>query len=290
MASEYEVVINGHDQCGEGAFWNAVTNRIVWVDILGKLLHQFDPASGVHTSVNVGSHVGTAVPRARGGIVCAVQNGIVAVSEDGRIQSLVEIEADRPQNRFNDGKADPQGRLWAGTMGYDATQPTGTLYRINANLSVHAVLDGIRISNGLDWTADQSRMYYIDSPTHRIDVFDYEPAEGQIANRRMLVETSPDLGLPDGMTLDAEGYLWVAYYGGWGLRRYAPDGSLDREIKLPVAQVTTCAFGGPDYADLYITSAAQRMTRAQLAEQPLAGALFRVRPGVKGRAPFKFAG
>ena len=191
---------------------------------------------------------------------------------------------------MNDGKCDPQGRFWAGTtrMAHDA--PIGVLCRLDADLSVHPMVDELWVSNGLDWTEDDSRMYFIDSFVQRVDVFDFEPATGAISNRRPLIEVPESWGFPDGMTLDAEGYLWVAFWGSSRVRRFDPEGRLDREIVLPVTQVSSCAFGGPDLRDLYITTAARGLDAAALEREPHAGGLFRARPGVQGRAANEFRG
>jgi sugar lactone lactonase YvrE len=222
--------------------------------------------------------------------VAALADGFWAVAEDGAASRLADVQSDRPDLRFNDGKCDPQGRFWAGTMARDHRPGAGALYRLDPDLSVHLMVDGVAISNGLDWSLDGRTFYYIDTPTHRIDRFAFDPASGAISDRRPFVTIDPADGNPDGLTVDAAGGVWVALWDGWTVRRYRPDGSFDRDLRLPVSEVTCAAFGGPDLDELYITSAWELLSEAQHAAEPLAGALFRARPGVRGRAPTPFAG
>ena len=286
-----ELVVDAHAVVGEGPIWNPLTERLVWVDIVRGHVHQFDPMTGSDSLIDVGHDVGTVVPRKTGGLVCAVDDGFIAVDDDGRVSRLAHVEQDIPTNRMNDGKCDSRGRLWAGTMPYDETsEGVGTLYRLDPDHSVHAMLAGVTISNGIAWSLDDTRMYYIDSPTRRVDVFDFDPDSGAISNRRTLVEIPEGAGFPDGMTVDEAGYLWVALARGWRVQRYAPDGSPDREIVMPVSMPTACAFGGTDLADLYVTSISRDLPADALAEEPNAGGLFRVRPGPRGRPTNFFAG
>ena len=175
---------------------------------------------------------------------------------------LAPVEADNSATRMNDGKCDRAGRFWAGTMAFDqrAHAGAGSLYRLDGSHTATHILPGVSVSNGLDWTLDDRQMYFIDTPTGGIDVFDFDAALGEISGRRRFVTIPPGHGAPDGMTLDAEGYLWVALWGGWAIRRYAPDGTLDREVRFPVSQVSCCAFGGPDFSDLYITTATENFS------------------------------
>ena len=287
---DVELVVDAHAEVGEGLVWDAVSSRVVWVDITRAHVRRFDPATGRDAVVDIGKHVGTAVVRRSGGLVLALSDGFAALDDDGTVTPIASVEAADPRTRFNDGKCDRRGRLWAGTMGYAETGPAGTLYRLDPDHSVHSMVAGVTVSNGIAWSLDDRLMYYIDSPTGRMDVFDFDLDAGAIANRRKLVDIAAEAGVPDGLTVDAAGYLWVAIWGGSCVRRYAPDGSFDREIRLLVTRVSSCAFGGPDLGDLYITSAARGLSVAELAAQPQAGGLFRVRPGVTGRPGNAFAG
>jgi sugar lactone lactonase YvrE len=222
----------------------------------------------------------------------ALTDGFWLLEPSGvNLRPLAAVEADRPGTRFNDGKCDPAGRFWAGTMAYDETPGAGTLYRLDPDGRVEPMLAAVTISNGLAWSLDGRTLYYVDSPTRRVDAFDHDPAGGMLTNRRPFVELGPgEPGVPDGITIDAEGHLWVAFWDGWAVHRYQPDGTLDAVVPDPVARPTSCAFGGVDLADLYVTSASIGLSPAELAEQPHAGGIFRARPGVPGLAPVPFSG
>ena len=288
---EVELVVDAHAVLGEGPIWNPVTEHLVWVDIMRSEVHEFDPITNIDSVIQIGRHVGTVVPRQCGGLVCAVDDGFVAVDDDGRVTRLAHVEADIPTNRMNDGKCDSSGRLWAGTMPYDTVSPgVGALYRLDPDLSVHTMLRGITVSNGISWSLDDTLMYYIDSPTRHVDVFDFDAALGTISNRRVLIDMTGEIGVPDGMTVDAEGYLWVAIAGGGQVRRYAPDGRRDRVIKFPASLTSACAFGGPHLTDLYVTSISLSLSSHDLEKQPHAGGLFRTRPGPRGLPSKAFSG
>jgi sugar lactone lactonase YvrE len=289
VGSRPELLVDFKSFLGEGPVWDARIDRVAWVDILAGRLH-LTARDGRTTTIQLPSPVGCLVPRTAGGWVAALTDGFWTVGEDGTTTRLVDVQSDRPDLRFNDGKCDPQGRFWAGTMALDHRAGAGALYRLDPELSVHLMVDGVAISNGLDWSLDGRTMYYIDTPTRRIDQFDFDPASGAISDRRPFVTIDAADGSPDGLTVDAEGGIWLALWDGWRVRRYLPDGSIDREIRLPVSEVTCPVFGGPDLDELYITTAWELLSEEQHAREPLAGALFRVRPGVRGRPPNPFAG
>ena len=283
-----EPVLAHRCMLGEGPVWDARERRLIFVDILDGLVHSVDPTTAELETLAVGEPVGAAVPRERGGLVLATRSGFALVDpRDRRITPLREIdEGPIPGNRMNDGKCDARGRFWAGTQSDESERRAGGLYRLEADGSATRVLGGIGISNGLDWSEDGRTFYFIDTPTRAIDAFDFDPEPGALSRRRRVVEIPAEHGLPDGMTIDAEGGLWVAMFGGSAVHRYAPDGSLDRVVSLPVSLVTSCAFGGPDLDELYVTSAAHRLS----APEPLAGSLFRLSPGTHGRPAWCFAG
>jgi sugar lactone lactonase YvrE len=287
-----EVVLDAHARVGEGPTWDERTNTLVWVDIMGGAVHVYEPATGRDRVVEVGQPVGAAVLREAGGLLLALRDGLGVLDPDlADVRIVSDVEADVPTNRFNDGKCDAAGRFWAGTMAFEVTPGAGALYRVDPDYSVTRMLAGITLSNGLDWSADNRRMYYIDSPTQGVDAFDFDVEQGTLGARRRMISIPADEGLPDGMTIDAEGGIWVALHGSGSVRRYLPDGSLERVIRVPNARlVTCCAFGGPDLGDLYITSMSDGLSAEALRDQPLAGALFRCRPGVQGRPPHRFAG
>jgi sugar lactone lactonase YvrE len=184
---------------------------------------------------------------------------------------------------MNDGKCDSSGRLFAGTMRYDYGSGGGALYRLDPDAALKTVITKVTVSNGTDWNLRDNTMYYVDSLLGTIDTFSYSPDTGEITDRQTLVVVDDEIGAPDGLTVDSDGYIWIAVYGGSRVQRYSPDGTLDNEILLPASQITSMAFGGPDYRDLYITSATEGFTQADFEREPAGGALFRVRPGVAGR-------
>lgn len=281
-----EVVVPANAELGEGPLWDARSGRLAWVDILGRRVHLTDTRTGDTESIEVPLDVGAIAPRAAGGFVAALRDGFWVVG-DGPARRIATIPEARPGLRFNDGKCDPAGRFWAGTMAYDETDGVASLYRLDPDGTVVRTLDGVTVSNGLAWSDDGATMYYIDSPTRRIDAFSYAPATGEIAERRTVVEIAAGAGTPDGLTIDANGGLWVALWGGSAVHRYL-DGRLDRVISLPVSRPTSCAFGGPGLDELYVTSAWKGLSAADRQAEPLAGALFRLRPGVRGVAPSVF--
>lgn len=278
-----DVVVAADAELGEGSLWDSRSGRLAWVDILGRRIHLTDPRTGGTESIEVPLDVGAIAPRAAGGFVAALQDGFWVVG-DGPARRIATIPEARPGLRFNDGKCDPGGRFWAGTVAYDEAEGAACLYRLGNDGAVARVLDGVTISNGLAWGRDGRTMFYIDSPTRRIDAFSYTPDTGEIADRRTVVEIPAELGSPDGMTIDADGGLWVALWGGSAVHRYV-DGRLDRVVRLPVSQPTSCAFGGPDLDELYVTSAWKGLSADARHAEPLAGALFRLRPGVRGVQP-----
>ncbi len=283
-----EVVVASAAELAEGPVWDGRTSRLVWIDILSRRIHLTDVRSGASEVIQLPLHVGAVVPRAAGGFMAALQDGFWVV-DDGPAYRIATVGEARPGLRFNDGKCDPAGRFWAGTMAYDQSSGAAALYRLDSDGQATRMLDGVTISNGLAWSLDGRTMYYIDTPTQRIDAFSFMPATGEISDRRTEIQIPVEVGAPDGMTIDAEGGLWVALWGGAAVHRYL-DGRLDRVIKLPVSQPTSCAFGGEGLDELYVTSAWEGLSKEERKGQPLAGGLFRIRPGVRGVPPAVFVG
>lgn len=283
-----ELVHDAQAQLGEGPVWSRDEAVLYWVDIdLGRV-HRFDAVLGSDEHVEVGEPVGAVAPRRGGGLVLALKSGFARIDEwRGPLRRLAAVEADRPDTRMNDGACDARGRFWAGTMSTTDTPEQGTLYRLDATGEATPMLGKITISNGIGWSPDNRTMYYADTPTGGIDAFDFDLERGTVANRRRLLDVEPGDGQPDGLVVDREGCLWVALWDGWAVRRYAPDGRLLGMVALPVARVTKCAFGGPSFDQLYITTA---QPDAPTPDQPYAGGLFLATPGVAGLAPTPFAG
>jgi sugar lactone lactonase YvrE len=254
-------------QVGEGPHWDDRTGRVYWVDILGRSVLWRELATGHTGAIATPGHVGAAVPREGGGLVLCLPAGPMLLDSDGgRTHPGTFAEADAavgrprtgegPQLRANDAKADPAGRLWLGTMAYDETPGAGALYRLDPGAPVPVrVLDGVTISNGLGWSPDATLMYYVDTPERLINLFDYDLSTGEISGRRVFAGLEPGAGDPDGLCVDAAGGVWVALYGGGAVRRYAPDGTLDRVVEVGTPRTTACAFAGPDLDLLVITTA-----------------------------------
>ena len=287
--AEFEVAVAAAAQLGEGPRWDAATETLLWVDIPARLVHRYAPATGTDTTQPTSDVVSLALPRQRGGVVIGLPDGLHVFDRE-RSPLVAAIEPEKAGTRTNDGACDAAGRLWVGTMALDERSPVAGLYRVDAYLGVTTMLSGTSISNGLGWSPSGTSFYFIDSPTRRIDVFDFDPASGTLENRRPLAAVEVEGAVPDGLAVDAEGGVWVALHGGWGLRRYSPDGELLAEVHLPIARITSCCFGGPDLRDLYVTTRREGLSAAEQAAQPLAGALLRLDVGVAGLPTHAFAG
>jgi sugar lactone lactonase YvrE len=289
---EVKLALDVRANLGEGPIWDARRQVLYWVDIHGFNLHIYDPAAKTDRVIHVGQHIGTVVPRRSGGVVVALREGIAALDLDTeQLTFLARPEHNKPTNRFNDGKCDPAGRFWAGTMSLNREQNAGSLWRLDPDLSCHRMVTGVTTSNGIVWSPDKKTMYYIDTPTGRVDAFDYDNDTGDIANRRPAITIALEDGRPDGMTTDAEGMLWVAHWDGGRVTRWDPlTGKLLQTIRVPASRTTACAFGGPNLTDLYITTARTGLTDEQLQHQPHAGGVFRVTTGAKGTESFEFLG
>jgi sugar lactone lactonase YvrE len=287
---EIRIVHDGRDRLGEGPSWDERAQELVRVDITGSRVHGWSPTHGPTWTIEVEGEVGAAVLREEGGLVLAIDHTLVLRDADGTQRTIATVEENKDENRFNDCRADPQGRLWAGTMSRKRTPGSAALYRMEPGGELEQVLGGTAISNGIGWSPDGHTMYFIDSPSQKLDAFDFEPSSGVISNRRTLAEVDPADGLPDGLTVDAEGGIWVALFAGGALRRYGPDGTTEAQIELPLTNPTCPAFGGPRLDTLYVTTAWHKLTPEQHAAEPQAGALVALEPGVRGLRRNRFAG
>ena len=274
---------------GEGPWWSAEEQEFYWIDIKAPSLQRWNPTTKEQKTWALPAEVGAFVRASGNRGVVALQTGIAYIDLDTEeIIPIVDPESDKPSNRFNDGKCDRRGRFWIGSMDNEEKQTSGTLYRIDPNHTVTPIKSPVGISNGLGWSPDNSTMYYADSPAKKIYAYDYDIETGASTNERVLVDI--DKGVPDGLTVDSEGYIWNAQWGAWRVVRYAPDGSKDFILELPVAQPTSCCFGGSDLKDLYITSARIGISEEDLKKQPKAGNVFKIRTEVAGLPEVKFAG
>ena len=276
---------------GEGPVWDVQRNMICWVDILKGEIHEFSPEQKTHKTIPVHQMIGAVAVCTNGNFIAAVQNGFASIDrESGEIKMIEDPELHLPGNRFNDGKCDPAGRFWAGTMSLKEESNMGNVYTIKNDVKAIKKIEAVSISNGMAWSLDHQTFYYIDSPTLEIAAYDYEKATGHISNKRIIIKIATEEGSPDGMTIDNEGMLWIAHWGGWQVTRWNPEsGEKLHSIQLPVAKVTSCTFGGVGLEDLYITSATVGLTEDELKEQPLAGSLFVMHNcGFKGMPAFEF--
>ncbi|MFF3610694.1 SMP-30/gluconolactonase/LRE family protein [Streptomyces sp. NPDC002580] len=303
-----EVAVRAQAALGEGPTWDARARRLIWVDVLGSRVHTYDPASGRRTVLATEQHVGAAKPRAGGGLVVNLRDGVGlygptggsgtgetadpagSVPTGGVAGGTAAGVAFRwlhrepvPGRRANDAAVAPDGSLWCGTMRYDEAPGGGTLARIAPDGTVRPILDDVAVSNGTGWSPDGRRVYYVDSPTRRVDVFDIAD-DGLPVGRRPFATVRD--GFPDGLTVDADGCVWVALWDGAAVHRYTPDGALDRVLDLPVRRPTSCAFGGADLTDLYITTARTGLA----APHPMSGSLLVVPGAGRGLPQPEFAG
>jgi sugar lactone lactonase YvrE len=283
--TEVDVIVHGRDALGECPVWLPRERILQRVDITAAEIVQLDPESGQERRYATGGHVGFALPAPGGGLIAGVERGLVRLAAPGAPpEAIAEVEPGMSDNRFNDAAFDPAGRLWAGTMSRTRTPGAAALYRVSPAGAVQPAIRGATISNGLDWDPGYDVLYYVDSTTQQVDALAFDLDRGRLGTRRRFAAVDARDGLPDGLTVDAEGGVWLALFGGGAIRRYRPDGSLDAHLPLPVTNPTSLAFGGDDLADLYVTSAKHKLTAEQLAREPLAGSVLRLRPGVRGRA------
>lgn len=283
------MALSAKAQIGEGPVWDVRRQRLYWVDIVGQELHVFNPANGTDTTHAFPDIVTSVSPRAAGGLLLTLRRSVVVFDDTtGAMETIADVEPDMPGNRFNDGKTDRQGRHWAGTMGdVDWNHPIGNLYRLGENRQLVRVAHGVRCSNGIAWSPDDRTMYFCESFAHVIHAYDFDAVTGDIENRRAFATINPASGsFPDGLTVDADGFLWSAQPVYGRLVRYDPQGKIERIIELPVSRGTSVMFGGSDLSTLYVTTMRTTLDDAQLAEEPLAGSLLALSPGVKGMAEY----
>lgn len=276
-----ELLINKSAVLGEGSFWHPQQKILYYVDIDNGILHTYNPVSKEEKAYELGQKVGTVVPVDTGGVVVALKDGIYAYNlQSKKLKLLVSPEKELTENRFNDGKCDPAGRFWVGSMG---PRYKASLYRISANGSFKQMLDSVSTSNGIVWSADKKTMYYIDTPTGAVRAFDYDNKTGEIKNARVVVQFPKGVGYPDGMSIDSEGKLWIAHWGGYCVGRWDPaTGNMIAKVEVPAPNVTSCAFGGKNLDILYITTANTGMSEEAKSKYPDSGKVFVANPGVKG--------
>lgn len=274
---------------GEGPLWNVKEQAIYWVDIEGKKIQRYFPTTGKYEAFDVPLRVCLMAFREKGGLICGTEDGFYFWNtQDQKMEFISNPEKGKEGARFNDGKVDRKGRLWAGTM--TPTGATSALYRIDADLKVSKHVDGITISNGIGWSPDNKVMYYVDSIRYVIYAFDYNHETGDLSNQRTFVQMDEDFGIPDGLTVDSEGNVWCAIYDGWKVMCYSPNGEVYAEVRMPVARPSSCMFGGRDLDELYVTTIDDGLLPEEKAKQPMAGDLFMIKTDVRGLPEPDFAG
>jgi len=281
-----EMIADYACEVGEGPQWHPTEQRLYWADIPGGRLFRYDPSTGEHEQFYDGDVVGGFTFQEDGALLLFMEMSAVAVWRDGNLSYIIDRLPGEEENRFNDVFVDAGGRVFCGTMPKDSKrgpERLGSLYRLDTDGAITKVLTDVAISNGMGHTPDRTGLYYTDTLNMTIDLFDYDVETGGISNRRVFADTSDEEGMPDGMTVDAEGYVWSARWDGSALIRYAPSGEVDRRVHFPVKKVTSVAFGGEGYSDIYATTGGGN---DKAAEGEQAGALFRVTPGVSGVPEF----
>ncbi|MDB5842537.1 MAG: gluconolactonase [Herminiimonas sp.] len=292
MTDTPRCIWDAHAALGEGPLWSTREQALYWVDILNRRLHRYAPASEERRSWQFDQEISAAAERQdAAGLIITLRHGPAFFDPaGGGLTLLPQIEAELPGNRFNDGKCDGHGRFWAGSMDFACRAPTGSLYRIDPDLRHEKMDSGYPVTNGPTWSLDQRTMYVNDSYRRRVYAFDFDPATGSPSGKRLFLQFSAEQGAPDGMTTDAEGGLWIAHWGAGQLTRHDAAGAVLQTIALPCSQVTSCAFGGPDFKTLYISSAADGLSAQQLEREPLAGGLFAIDLEIAGLPANLFRG
>lgn len=286
-----ELVLNVKALHGECPVWDDKKELLYWIDGMGKKIHQYNPKDNKDKYIDTNQFIGCIGLTTDGGLITAMHQGIYLIDfNSGKSKKLFDPEKDNRENRFNDGKCDPEGRFWAGTMYYDGSkEKKGSLYRIEGSEKIKRVVKGVSISNGIAWGKNNSVMYFIDSPTRKVEEYKYDRYSGNISWKRTAVQIPKGEGIPDGMTIDEEGMLWIAQWGGYKVSRWDPDNSKKiEEIKVPVKNVSSCTFGGIDLQTLYITTARIDTSKENLSKNEYSGGLFKYKTDVKGKKPNRF--
>ena len=287
--AEVTCILDCRAQLGEGPLWDAATQALWWVDIKRRLIHRTDPATAHDQSFPAPEDLGCLAVRSNGGLAVTMSTGFHFFDPaDGRFTPICDPEAHLPENRFNDGKPDRQGRFWAGTMHDAARRPSGGLYRLDADLSCRRMVSDIHVSNGLAWSPDSRTMYYADSVRNTVWAWDFEPESGDIANRRVFIDTTATGGVPDGATVDTDGCYWLTLPRTGTVVRYDPSGRAMRTVTLPTDLPTCVTFGGPNLDILYCTTAIFGRSENELAGQHAPGGLYAIEAGVRGIAESTF--
>lgn len=289
--SNITCVLEARAEIGECPIWDSASERLYWIDSPRRLIHRFDPQTGENESWEAPEIVGSYALRKGGGLVAALKSGFYSFDETSRVWTPIFLPKDEPgENRFNDGRTDPAGRFWAGTMSDQRRLPSGSLYCLDTDLSCRALVSEIIMSNGLCWSPDGTVMYHADTFRRTMWSYRFDGKTGAVSDRRVFFEASGDMGVPDGAITDRDGFVWLAMWGGWSVLRLDPEGRIERKIEMPVAQPTCPCFGGKEFGTLYVTSARFGLDQTKLQKQPRAGSIFALDIGVRGLPSIQFAG
>jgi sugar lactone lactonase YvrE len=295
MDSNLEIVSDIKANLGEGPIWDPENRVLYWIDIIGKKIFSYDPASKLTDEITLEQYVGCIALCKSGKLLLALQHGFYFLDVKTRnLEKINDPESHLQKNRFNDGKCDAGGRFWAGTTSFDEADPVGSLYCLDTDFKVSKAFGEVIISNGLSWSIDNKKMYYIDSPRKEIYSFDFDLNSGKVSNKKILIKVPDKMGYPDGMTIDTDGNLWVAHWGAYQVCKWDPlTAKLLDKIEIPVNRVSCCTFGGDNLDDLYITTAQRGFADigkdlAQDTVSKLDGFLFKIRTGSKGFKTYKF--
>mgnify|MGYP000261967164 CR=1 FL=1 len=284
MMHKAKLLLDMQSRLGEGPVWDWQKQLLFWVDIEGKKLHQYNSSVRKHTEWSFDEMIGAAAPMKNGHFLLALESGLASFELDAKkLTKLHVLENSNTAIRFNDGKVGPDGNFWVGTMDKNCAAEAGNFYRIASNLTSALQLSETSVSNGLAWSADKKTFFYIDSPTFTVRAFDFDMESGSIANGKVIIDVPEAYGSPDGMSIDAEGMLWIAHWGGNCVRRWNPEtGEVLQKVEVAAPHVTSCCFGGKNLDILYITTARSGLTETHLEEFPESGGLFVFEPNVKG--------
>lgn len=291
ITDKLSLALDAKAQIAEGPFWDQKEQLLYWVDILEKKINIYDPALGKNKHIQLDKMIGALIPtNEQGKLLAALTDGLYIIdAETVEQEFLVNPETNTDQTRFNDGKCDRSGRFWVGTMDLEEDRPLGNLYCLDKELNLEEKVKDVKISNGLAWSLDNKKMYYIDSPTKKVFAFDYDLETAEISKRRVIIKFAEGEGVPDGMTIDNQGKLWIAHFGGAQVSRWDPEtGKKIDKVELPVSNVTSCAFGGKNMDELYMTTASVGLSEKEKQAQPYAGGIFRYQAELKGLESVKF--
>ncbi len=278
---DIELIFDPMSEVGESPVWDAEQETLWWVDLLKGELHRWRQSEGCDLVCSLGKSLGFVVPSVEGGFIAGTGDGLGILDAEGRFRLVVPMDIRKQGFRINDGKCDVHGRLWFGTMS-DETHQGGCLYVVRDNWGLELVRQNMGVPNGMGWSPDGETMYLADTGARQLEIWRYDPGGGSLVDLQVVVSFGADEGGPDGLTVDRDGCVWVCLWGGHGLRRYAPDGTLLESLQLPALNAASCTFGGPSFVDLYITTARYGLTPSALADWPGSGGVYRCRPAVGG--------